>query len=190
MRTILTFLTAAIAAIFPATVCLTLQADQAADQKVENPQYRMWSSFKPGSSVRWVSTDSQGKTAFAGEATMTLKKVTAESVIVEMRMSMTLAGGTTTAPSQEIEIAARVGPELAPKMETLGQEEIQVGEKKMSCKKVQVRKTTADGTITITSWLSDELPGGLAKSLTLVADRDGREISQRTTTAVEFKAEK
>jgi hypothetical protein len=132
-----------------------------AQDEVDNPAYKNWAKGKPGTSVTMKMVTNYG-TAMEMESTMTLEEVTADHVTIS---TVTKMGGNAM-PAQKMNIPAKVkkteAGKDAPKPEE-GDEEIEVGGKKIKCHWVK-SVTEANGSKTTSKvWSSDEIPGTMAK---------------------------
>jgi hypothetical protein len=140
-----------------------------------NPLYDSWASHKPGTSVTTVSVTDMGTMKTEAEQVYTLKEVTPEKVVIEMKMSSTMMGTKTEMPPQTMEIpatAAAATPPATPAtpatptpgVETKTSEEtvkIAGKEYKATCTST---KSDANGMKTeAKSWTSPEIPNMLLK---------------------------
>jgi hypothetical protein len=118
--------------------------------KVENPEYRGWSGFKPGSSVTFKYSPQNG------EQTVTLVSIDENQAVVSTVMSM---NGKST-PAAERKVPAKVAAADAPKDMKKGEEEIEVGGKTMKCRTLEYEKTLPGGkSVTLKFWIRDDVPG-------------------------------
>jgi hypothetical protein len=165
-----------------------------------NPAYTMWAAWREGASVT-LKTESvvDGKVEVVAKHTQTLKKVTAEKVVIEMTFSTEAGGMTFQAPPQSMEIPAKMPnpneifkdlpkaapqgtPQAVPKSkETKGREALTVNGKKLNCEWTQIEDE--DGSVTKV-WASDDMPGQTVK---VVAKRQG---STDTGLVVDWKGTK
>ena len=127
-------------------------------QQVDNPQYKSWAKFKPGTAVT-MKTDAAGTTI---ETTTTLVEVTPEKVVVESKMKMAGMEGMDM-PATKMDIPAKVaqaagGTATGPAPVTKD-EEVEVAGKKY---KTKVTETKSGDTVSKT-WTSDEVPGMMVK---------------------------
>jgi len=164
---------------------------------VDNPEYKHWASYKPGTTRKLeATTESPGDIVppdvLALVLTDTLREVTGEKVVIEME-----AGGRTFTlhPNQMREIAAKVTKEEATKptgspgvqkatKKGEGDEEITVGGKKYKCHWTEYQTSFKGDEGTLKTWTTDQVPGGLVKAV-----KDSTKFKSKTTTVlVEFKA--
>src|SRR5262245_13341364 len=103
--------------------------------QVDNPEYKGWAAFKPGSSVTYKVQ--MGETV-AGEQKSTLKSVSDEEVVLTVEMSN--AAGR----SMERKVPAKVPAAKAPNNVKEGEEEIEAGGKKLKCATKEFEVTTGN----------------------------------------------
>ncbi len=142
-------------------------------QDVDNPQYQVWASCKAGS---WVKVKRETTKAGSGDAvtftetesTMKVAEVSSDKIVVEVTGVMRAGEGKKDLPPYTNEILAKVlkaEPLDEPKVirKDAGDEELDLGGKKLKCKWVEVEIEKA-GTRSVTrTWTSDEIPGGVAR---------------------------
>lgn len=138
---------------------LTLALSILLQDQVDNPEFKGWEGFKPGSSVTFkvVSTlHPEG-----GEQKTSLKSAGEAELVVVTDMSI---GGKPVAQGQERKVPAKIPAEKAPKDVKKGEEEIEAGGKKLKCVTKEFEVTAAGGkTATMKIWVSDEVPGRAAR---------------------------
>jgi hypothetical protein len=123
--------------------------------QVDNPEFKGWTAFKPGSSV----THKGGPQGV--EQKSTLKTVGEAEVVVETEMSL---GGKVMGKPLERKIPAKLAAADAPKALKEGEEEIEAGGKTLKCKWKEFEKKFGGGkTALMKVWMSEEIPGGAAK---------------------------
>ena len=162
-------------------VCgLTVSAVQATE-KVDSPMYKHWAKFKPGAfaEMKAESTTMGMKTEMT--VTMTLKEITPEKAVVEMKGVNVMGDQKTEMPAQKQEWPAKVDADTAKQMDTpkkgdkikdaevldvkQGEEEVKVGDKKIKCKWVETKIKREDSTITTKAWTSEDIPGQMVKTV-------------------------
>jgi hypothetical protein len=137
-----------------AAVLAALLQDQ-----IDNPEYKGWATFKPGSSVTYKYS------AQLGFQKNTLKTVSDTEVVLMQENSK---DGTWTGKGLERKIPAKLSAELAPKNVKDGEEEIEVAGKTMKCKTREWDKVLPSGkTSTIKVWATGDIPGKGAQVLVL-----------------------
>jgi len=141
-----------------------------ADQ-IDNPTYKAWSKFKPGTSATMKMESDAGGMKSETETTTTLVELNADKAVVETKMSMNAGGQKMDMPAQKTDVPAKLDkpPEAAapntPKPEVKeSTEEVEIpGGKKVKAK-VTETKSDANGMKTVSKvWMSDEVPGGMVK---------------------------
>lgn len=157
-------------------------------EEADNPVYKDWSAFKPGSFVTYqAKTDTAGVTTEA-EMTYTLKEVTPEKIVLEIKTVTIAAGMKVESPGELIEFPAKgesddamVGgvdmtgminvTEMKTDAQTVeeSEEELDINGQKITTQRLKVVTEEAGSKVTATLWYSDEIPGRMVKSLTEVA---------------------
>jgi len=152
----------AVALVFAAGAC-------AADEQIDNPAYKKWSAYKPGT---WVKYKQSGETAgqkTETETTFKLLEVTPEKAVLEISMSMNVAGQKMDMPAQKQDVPAKftkpsTSGGTAPKPEVKeGEEEVTVAGKTFKCKTIESTVKQGDMTVWSKTWMSDEVPQGTVK---------------------------
>ncbi len=166
-----------------------LQAEQ-----VDNPLYKNWAQFKPGSYavMEMVTTAAGNKTEVT--QTQTLKECTPEKAVIEVKTVMMMAGQKFEQPPTEMEIAAKVpkgesqeGEENPDTEVKEGAEEIEVAGKKIKAKWTETKTKQGDTVTTVKVWTSDEIPGHQVK---LMTSTSGPNKVTAESELIEFKADK
>ena len=159
-----------------------------AEEMVENPAYKLWAAFKVGAMARSEMNTTAGDMKTQMEQTQTLKALTPEKAVVEMKMTMTMGGNKTEMPAQSIDILAKIEKaKLAAKPDAEvkeGAEEIEVAGKKMNCKWTETKMKQGEIIITSKVWTAPEIPGSVAKMETKT---EGQVKSETTLKVVEYK---
>jgi len=159
-----------------------------AEEMVDNAAYKMWTTFKPGAMVKTEMSTTAGDMKSQVEQTQTLKEITAEKVVIEIKTAMVMAGTKTEMPAQNMEIPAKVEKaKAAPKPDAEvkeGEEEIEVAGKKMKCKWAETKMKQGEMIITSKVWTTPAIPGSMAK---MESKTEGQVKSESTMKVVEFK---
>jgi hypothetical protein len=131
------------------------------EEKIDNPEYRRWASCAAGS---WVTTKSDmtlNGVRSVSDITKTLKEVGKDFLMIEETHTINTGGTLVLGEPTKTKILARVPISWAPeKITREGSEEIEIDGKKLVCRWEQ-RGSEPFSRI----WLSDEIPGGIAKSV-------------------------
>jgi hypothetical protein len=145
---------------------------------VEHPSYLQWKNFPVGTSVtQQTTTDSEktiGKTVTV--IVTTLKEKAADFLVLESQSTTTYADGRVNkVPAVESKIPREVRLPEGMSGENWGKpkgksqdEEVMAAGKKYRTRKYDSRGSTDAGELFQSIWTSDEIPGGLVKSLTRV----------------------
>jgi len=140
--------------LFAIILCSALVQDQ-----VDNPEYKGWKSFKVGSTVTY-KYNREGSPQ-SGEQKITLKSIDDNEAVVET--DITMAGKSAGKP-MERKIPAKIPAAQAPQHMKEGEEEIEVGGKKLKCKTREFEKKLTSGkTGSLRFWLNEDIPGMVAK---------------------------
>lgn len=128
------------------TLLLTLAQDP-----IDNPEYKGWASFKPGSSVTYKYSPQEG-----GQRT-TLKSVAENELVVETEI---LLNGKPSGKPNERKVPAKLPAADAPKDVKVGEDEIEAGGKKLKCRTREFEKKLSTGKVVVVKiWIHDEIPG-------------------------------
>ena len=159
-----------------ALICMTLVAAPAmAAELVDNPTYKSWTKFKPGTSVTYVQEMTMGGTNMNMEMIQTLKEVSAERAVVEVAVknSMMPAGGQTQSvniPAKVDAAAAENSGKLPPgfqgEVKSLGKETIKVGDKAYETEVSEFKGEQSQHGMKFEgkTWTSNEVPGQMVKT--------------------------
>jgi hypothetical protein len=165
----------------------------AADETIPNPEFASWSKFKKGASVTLKSVNEFNKMKTESVVTMTLVEVGADKLVLETVAVTKINGMEIKSPPVKRDVPKtftipKVDPKDVPKVEKPKTEE---GTETLKVGGVEVKakwyKTTFEvmGTKTeATNWTSDEIPGGLVKSVT---KSTGAAAATFTMEVTEFK---
>ena len=169
-------------------MCASVHAGQ-----VENPQYKEWAKYKPGTSMTMSTTSDAGGQSSKMETKTTIKEVTDDHVTLETAMSMDAGGQKMDMPAQSTEIKKMMeempatpnaqAPADAPKPDTKTSEEsVTVGAGTFKTKLTESTMEAAGNKTVSKTWTSDDVPGGMVK---MEATTDG---PMKSTTKMELKA--
>jgi len=141
--------------------------------QVDNPEYKAWASFKPGSTVTY-KVQMTGKED-TGEQKSTLKSVGDAEVVVEQ---------TSTSGTIERKVPAKISAADSKKLGE-GDEELEIAGKKMATHWTQIEKKLASGKVaTVKVWAVDDVPGRAVK---IQMTSSGTSFVTMTATAWEKK---
>lgn len=170
-----------------ALAALSLAAVQ--DEKmIDNPEYKSWSGQKAGAWVKYKSQTQMGEMKQSGEMMMTLKELSAEKAVLEIKMSFEVMGQKNEhTQTKNVPAKIKEGTDSeGSKSETMGEgdEEIEIKDKKFKCHWIK-KKITGKQELTLKSWLTDQIVGGSAK-VEMNAEKPMKMTT--TMTAVDWKA--
>lgn len=177
---------------------LAFAATALGEDLVDNPMYKDWASFKPGSMVKMemVSTTTrQGKDESRKVAiTITLKEVTPEKVVLEQTQTEFVDGREMPPQtSQPVDIPVKVAKDKAAtqpagiEKKTEGDEDIEVAGKKYKAHWTEYIRKYQGVPITTKKWIVKEIPGGMARRENKVEEAQNHVGQQSKLTVVEFK---
>ncbi|HUU83591.1 MAG TPA: hypothetical protein VM243_08815 [Phycisphaerae bacterium] len=160
-------------------VCLLAPMALAGEKETqENPIYKHWAQFKPGTYVVLQDVNEAAGQKTKTTMTHTLKEVTPQKVVVETTGVTEMNGEKFENPPTQQEYPATYTIETekapaeheeqkAPGYETeQGEEEIEVAGTKFKAKWVRTEMKQAGMVMTSKMWNCDEVPGQLLKSIT------------------------
>jgi hypothetical protein len=125
----------------------------------KNPEYDHWADCKVGSWTKIKIEGEVGGQKAVMETTHTLLEMGKEKAIVERKMKMTMAGKEQPEQADKEDVPSGKDPNPV-KIESEGDEELEVAGKKLKCHWIQ---GTQGESTKIKMWLSKEIPGGIAK---------------------------
>jgi hypothetical protein len=193
----------AVAGVFGLSVSLAV-ALGGGEEMTENPYYKHWAGFKPGTTVVHVE-----KTTFGDDATDELpggvdekiiryklldvsdKRAVVEAVVIEKEF----LNSTEAAPTKIIYPAkvnkANLKAMLLAAGAKRGEETLKVKigkeEQEIKCQTIAGDRKKAGDEVRQKFWLSMDVPGGIVKR-TRATMRDGKTVAETTTTVRAFKA--
>jgi hypothetical protein len=165
-------------------------------QTVENPQYQLWAVWGEGASAtQKTESATVGGVQTAMTQTQTVKRVTADKVVIEITTVTQAAGQTIKAPPVTFDIPAR-GPKVdavpteapndAPKdvpkfKETKGRETLTLNGKRLDCEWTQLE---VEGGFVTKTWVCNDVPGQAVKMVS------SSPYGKTTTLLVDWKGTK
>jgi hypothetical protein len=169
-------LKACAAAIAAVAVCTSILA---ADL-VDNPRYQAWARYKAGTNVKMDMATAAGGQNMKSVVTTTLKEVTPEKLVLEMKTTMTVPGMaepmdnvmTMTEPAKiEKEKIKPTNPEQMPNCKVLGKgtEDVKIGDKTYKCEWYEVEVEQQGMKISSKYWTCKDLPDKMIKNDTKMA---------------------
>lgn len=132
-------------------------------QEKDNLEYKFWSDFKVGSWVKFKGEIEGGGQKIPIEVTSTLKELTKEKAVVESASKFSV-GGQSQEQKENEDIPAKQAKDSMKITKELGEEEIEVGGKKLKCRVVEAEEEKDGGKTRIKAWLNKDIPGNLAKA--------------------------
>ena len=133
-------------------------------QEVDNPQFKYWSSCKPGSWVKMkMEMEMAGKKA-ESETIHKLLEIKDGIAVIEVSGKTKMGEKEFPLPAQKQEIKAKESADKI-KIEKEGEEEIEVAGKKLQCRWFEVTSKSGDKESKSKVWMSMDIPGGMAKGL-------------------------
>jgi hypothetical protein len=144
----------------------TARADQ-----IDNPQYKAWAKFKPGTTVtRNMHSESNGM-AHDIKLITKLDSITDQEAVIENSAVVSINGKDFTPPARKDTIEAKIDNDPAkiaaqhmpPPDAKFTEEEVTAGGKTYKAKVFETDTKERGGTRHTKVWFSDDVPGGLIK---------------------------
>lgn len=180
------------ALMFISVCCLMFVTTSVCAEQIENPQYKEWAKYKPGTSTTMATTSDAGGQTSSMETKTTLKEVTDDKIVLDISMSMDAGGQKMNMPAQTTEIKKMIDAPAAadataaanaPKPDTkTSDESVTVGAGTFKAKVTEATMDAGGSKTTSKTWMSDDVPGGMVK---MEASTDG---PMKSTTKMELKA--
>ena len=156
---------------------------------VESPLYLRWARFKPGTRVVYRETSEvPGQDKTEQQTSYQLMSVSDDKVVVAVKVEFVEAGGKLVAnPSQEFTHAHRFELPAGAKAEDYDRpkgataapdETVELLGQKFACKVYKSTGRYESGPTATTTWLSDQVPGGLLRTVVVASPNN------KTTTTV------
>ncbi len=144
-------------------------------EQIDNPTYKNWSKFKPGTSVTVAMESDVGGSKTIMETTTTLVEVNADKCVTESKMSMTVGGNKMDMPANKTDVMAKIdkpaaatAPASMPDVKT-STEDVDVAGKKVKCTVTEAKSSNNGMDTSSKTWTSDEVPGMMVKSETTMS---------------------
>ncbi len=179
-----------VAVVVMCAMCTTVLAAE----MVDNPRYLDWSKYKPGTFIKMQSTTVAGGQNIKSTITTTLKEVTADKLMLEMKTSMAIPGipaqetSTMMTEPSKIEKAKikPTTPEEMPNCKILnkGTEDLKIGDKTYKCNWYEMETEQQGMKMTSKYWTCNDV---LGKAVKMEAKMTGTDTSM---VLVEFKVVK
>lgn len=137
-------------------------------EQIENPSYKNWAKFKPGSSHTMKGTTTAMGQNIDTEVVTVLKEVTDDKVVLEIAATVNMGGNAMPQPKQTQEVKKMVekgdpnvtDPDAYAKAT---EEDVKIGDTTYKCKLVETTKTQGGTTMKMKAWMCEEVPGGVVK---------------------------
>jgi hypothetical protein len=151
-------------------LALVLLGAALAQDKTANPDYERWASFKLGSWVKLVHETTTKAGKLKTEETLTLEKLAADKVELEVEAYTLLPGGQKGLMAER---SRGIPAVLRPRGDTgttattkESDEEVEVGDRRLRCRVIDTTYESG-GKVVLrnVAWISTEVPGGVAKRL-------------------------
>lgn len=150
-------------------VCAFAFVAVARAEQIDNPAYKKWSAYKPGTWVKHKTTADMAGQKTENEMTTKLVEVTPDKAVIEIAMSMTVGGQKMDMPAQKQEVPAKIEKPAAPAADAPkadvkeGEEEVTVAGKTFKCKTTETTMKQGNNTTKSKVWMSDDVPQGMVK---------------------------
>lgn len=170
-------------AVAALSIC-TLPAFAQDKELTDNPMYKFWSKSKVGSTVTFTETTKVTPPAGGGDAgeevksiTQKLLTLTADKAVVETVVTEgEIFGSVESAPTKHIypaKMSKEVLDELIKETGAKGEEKmVKVGDKELKVMYLTGTMKKGDEEVMFQIWLSDEVPGMIAKRIRTTKNKD------------------
>ncbi|MCG3125552.1 MAG: hypothetical protein CHACPFDD_00376 [Phycisphaerae bacterium] len=178
---------------FAAASATAQDAKKPAGEMVDNPEYKHWSAFKPGSFSKLKLVGDMGGQKTETTLSQTLKEVTAEKAVVEIESVTVVNGQEMKMPPQKRDLPAKVAKGEADKQDNPegkvgeGKEDVEAGGKKWACKWIQTEIKSGEMTTRAKVWTCQEVPGQVVK---MTSETSGQVAMKNEGSLLEYKADK
>lgn len=145
----------------------------AQEELVDNPQYMSWSQHKPDTTVSMKMVTNMAGQTMNMDIVQTLKEVTPEKAVVEVKTTMDMMGQKQDMPAQSVDIKAKVTKAEADKAnlpagadgesKDLANETVTVAGKDYDCKVTEFAGEQNGMKTKGRVWRSELVPGGVVK---------------------------
>ena len=152
-------------------------------QEKENPAFKYWSEWKVGAWAKYKMEMDQGGQKIEMESVMKLLEVSADKAVIESSGKMKMQGNEFKTPPTKQEVKKMEAEGKVPKIDKEGDEEIELGGKKIKCHWIEFSQEQAGKKMRIKAWMAKQIPGGTAKS---EVTADGGEKPMMVMQAVEW----
>ncbi len=162
-------------------------------EKVENPEYKHWSQFKPGAYSKIKMTSEFGGTKTESMMTTKLKTVTPDKCEIEITTVTMINGKEHAMPPQTRDIHAKIAKADADSYNNPegkvkdGKEEITVAGKAWKTQWFEVVTKVGETTANSKTWICEDVPGRVVK---LTTESKGQVAMTTAGELIEFKADK
>ena len=169
-----------------------------AQEMVDNPLYKHWAQFKPGSFAKLKSTTKVAGITSESYTTTTLKSITTEKAVLEIVSVSKASGREFKSPPFKMDVQAKVpkfkegkdqqGKGAAPDVKIKeGKETLKVAGKKLDTKWSETTMKQSGMTINSKSWMCEDVPGQVVKT---ISKTSGAATATTEMLLVDFKADK
>lgn len=173
---------------------MVLSSSTASGEMIDNPMYKHWAQFKPGTYVVTQSVQEAMGQKTESVTTTTLKSVSGDKVVLELASVTKVAGQEFKTPPQTMEHPARIEkyepektegekPDVKQKTKE-GDEVVEVAGKKIKTKWYDAVTDMGNMKTHTKSWMSDDFPGQIIKSTTRT---EGETPMKVETKVLEYK---
>lgn len=176
-----------------ATPALPAPQSTANWKQVDNLDYLNWKKFPVGTVVVRTAVSTNGEGSTTGVDTFTLKAVGDAEVSVERQNTTSRSDGyhkVNPVDTRKVSAKITVHPELDPtdflkpdrKAKETGKEKVKVLDAEYECVKWEWTNGTEAGPMSVAAWLSDEVPGRIAKQVMKVKVEGRENVTTETVT--------
>jgi hypothetical protein len=124
--------------------------------KVVNPEYTAWASYRAGTTVLMSQRDLESGVAIEAEILYTLVQITDQKVVLEVKATRYSGDLKTELPAEKLEIHGLIPKDYLTAPTQEGVEEILAGGRKLMCR---WREIDSAG-MRVRTWTAPDVPGG------------------------------
>jgi len=135
-----------------------------AQEKMDNPQYTYWKSFKPGAWVKHKMVMETAGRTIVTEMVTTLTEVNPENVLIEVKTTIDMGIRKMEQPVQKKDVPARIDKKEGQGVLSEKDETIVIDEKSYKCRSYEWEQTQNGQAMKSKGYFCADVPGGTIKS--------------------------
>lgn len=171
------------------------QTAQAAEVEVPSPEYGSWAHYEPGTYIEHRTISTSGRNKSVSITRYTLKQKTDAKVVVEMAVTMDASGQKIEQPvrtrdipaTSKIDESARGEPMRPRQTKASGKQAMTVAGRRFDTTWYEIVIDAGDFKSETKQWMSDRVPGMIAKMVTTNSGKNGRSTAVLEVSRMELK---